>query len=57
VCDEEQQLVAAQEDAIDGEEIAGNHARLWGAKTRSACKFDVSGARVTVLVSPAPAIT
>ena len=31
--------------------------RVWGAKTRSACKFDVSGSLVKVLVSHARAIT
>ena len=29
---------------------------VWDAKTRSACKFDVSGVQVKVLVSHAPAI-
>jgi hypothetical protein len=30
---------------------------VWGAKTRSACKFDVFGVQVKVLVSHAPAIS
>jgi hypothetical protein len=35
--------------------LSDDHA-LWGAKTRSACKFDVSGVQVKALVSHAPAI-
>jgi len=34
-------------------DCGGGGARVWGAKTRSACKFDVSGVKVKVLVSHA----
>jgi hypothetical protein len=47
VRNEEQHVVAAQEEALDREEIAGDDARVWVPKTRIT---DLRGGPLTVAI-------